>query len=239
MPQWPGVWIAQSRLGGPRKIGALGVHLSRWYTRHGFALNVSPNLAHFELIVPCGIREAGVTSMEAELGRRVPISEVEDVLARTFGQVFESGLTPGAVQARTVSVVVHRNNQVLALQRTPARGGFWQPVTGKLEAGESPQAAAQRELLEETSLAVPVRSLDYVHAFAQRETQPPRLIEETAFAAQAPAGFTARLDPAEHQALEWLSPEEAIARFPWPGLQEAVRRTTQPVHPESSRGTGY
>ncbi|MBS1148738.1 MAG: lipB [Myxococcaceae bacterium] len=224
MPQWPGVWLAQSRLGGPRKIAALGVHLSRWYTRHGFALNVSPNLAHFELIVPCGIREAGVTSMEAELGRQVPIAEVEAVLVQAFGQVFETPMEPAQPGLRTVSVVVHRDQRILALQRTEARGGFWQPVTGRIEAGESPEAAAQRELAEETGLTAPVRPLDYVHAFAQRETQPPRLIEETAFSAEAPAGFVPRLDPAEHRAFEWVEREEAIARFPYEGLKEAVRR---------------
>ena len=64
--KWPGVWVEQSRHGGPRKICAIGVHLSRWYTKHGFALNVEPNLSHFELIVPCGIKEAGVTSMAVE-----------------------------------------------------------------------------------------------------------------------------------------------------------------------------
>ncbi len=224
MPQWPGVWLENSKLGGPRKIGALGVHLSRWYTRHGFALNVSPNLAHFELIVPCGIREAGVTSMEAELGRKVPIAEVEVVLSTTFGRVFESELTVGVPGLRTVSVLVHRKNFVLALHRTAARGGFWQPVTGKIDPGETEVAAAQRELSEETWLTAKVRPLDYVHTFAQRDTQPPRVIEETAFAVEAPEGFEPRLDPSEHQAFEWITREEAIARFPFEGLRESVRR---------------
>ena len=225
MPQWPGVWVAPSRLGGPRKIGALGVHLSRWYTRHGFALNVSPNLAHFELIVPCGIREAGVTSMEAELGHKVPLPQVEAALVQAFAQVFEVEVVEGAVALQTVAVVVHRNKRILALQRTEARGGFWQPVTGRLEAGESALAAAQRELLEETGLTARVRPLGYVHAFAQRDTQPPRLIEETAFAVEAPDDFVARLDPAEHQQQQWLAPDEAIARFPYEGLKEAARRS--------------
>jgi hypothetical protein len=63
-----------------------------------------------------------------------------------------------------------------------------------------------------------------VHAFAQRQTQPPRLIEETAFAVEAPPDFTAQLDPAEHQRMEWISRGEALARFPYEGLREAVRR---------------
>lgn len=224
MPQWPGVWLAESKLGGPRKIGALGVHLSRWYTRHGFALNVSPNLEHFELIVPCGIREAGVTSMEAELGRKVPIAEVEDVLARTFGEVFGSPMLEAPAPLRTVSVVVHRGGSVLALRRTEARGDFWQPVTGKIDAGETAEHAAQRELSEETWLTAKVRSLDYVHAFALRETQPPVLVQETAFAAEAPESFEPRLDPSEHQDFEWLPRVEALERFAFEGLKEAVRR---------------
>lgn len=224
MPQWPGVWIEQSRLGGPRKIAALGVHLSRWYTRHGFALNVFPNLDHFSLIVPCGIKEAGVTSMQAELGRRIPLAEVEEVLVRSFGEVFASQMTPQEPGLRTVAIVVHRKDSILALRRTEARGGFWQPVTGKIEAGESAATAASRELLEETGLRGKPVPLDYVHAFAARETQPPVLIEETGFAIEAPAGFVPRICAVEHQAFEWIAKDEALARFPFEGLREAVRR---------------
>ena len=75
------------------KIGAIGVRLSRWVTMHGFAFNVRPDLAHFALIVPCGIREYGVTSLE-DLGFEAPA--VEDVAARAaehFGAVFDAPLT--------------------------------------------------------------------------------------------------------------------------------------------------
>jgi lipoate-protein ligase B len=100
--KWPGVWTKG------RKIAALGVHLSRWYTRHGFALNVQPNLQHFELIVPCGIREAGVTSMTQELGRPIFAEEVEPLVAQKFAEVFEQPLTPAPEPLRTVSVVVRQ-----------------------------------------------------------------------------------------------------------------------------------
>jgi lipoyl(octanoyl) transferase len=84
--KWPGVWLENPA----RKIAAIGVHLSRWYTKHGFALNVNTNLSHFNTIVPCGITEGTVTSMQQELGREVKMSEVEYRIVFHFEQVFEA-----------------------------------------------------------------------------------------------------------------------------------------------------
>jgi lipoyl(octanoyl) transferase len=81
-----GTWV------GPRKIGAVGVRISRWVTMHGFALNVSTDLSHFDVIVPCGIRDRGVTSLEAELGREVPMDEVLARLEQHFGDIFDADL---------------------------------------------------------------------------------------------------------------------------------------------------
>jgi len=70
------------------KIAAIGVRISRWITSHGFALNVATDLRHFRLIVPCGIADRGVTSIERVLGRKVPMRDVEDAVVRAFGKVF-------------------------------------------------------------------------------------------------------------------------------------------------------
>ncbi|MDP2271109.1 MAG: lipoyl(octanoyl) transferase LipB [Archangium sp.] len=225
--QWPGVWVAESRRGGPRKIAALGVHLSRWYTKHGFALNVRTDLSHFELIVPCGIREAGVTSMRDELERDVPVFEVEDRIVHHFREVFDCEVTAAEEPRRTVSVVVTREDgRVLLLERTAARGGFWQPVTGRVEAGESPLQAAQRELMEETGLESVVVPLDYEHCFPFGEGRPPQVFRETAFMAKARGEV--RIDPGEHSACGWFTREEAIAKVPHAGLARAIAMSARP-----------
>jgi len=74
---------------GAEKIGAIGVRISRWITSHGFAFNVSTDLDHFRLIVPCGISDRGVTSLEKVTGRPARIDEVEDAVIGCFGETFE------------------------------------------------------------------------------------------------------------------------------------------------------
>jgi lipoyl(octanoyl) transferase len=78
-----GTWI------GGEKIGAIGVRISRWVTSHGFAFNVNTNLQHFQLIVPCGIAEHGVTSLARTIGREPPLHEVEERLVDHFARVFD------------------------------------------------------------------------------------------------------------------------------------------------------
>lgn len=77
-----GVWV------GEEKLAAIGVRVSRWVTMHGFAFNVTTDLAYFRLIVPCGITDHGVTSLEKLLGRSVEIADVAQSVTRHFGQVF-------------------------------------------------------------------------------------------------------------------------------------------------------
>lgn len=87
-----GVWITAEG-GNERKICAMGIRCSRWVTMHGFALNVAPELDHFSMIVPCGIQDRGVTSMQMELLQLVDRREVEDAIVRHFAEVFVSDIT--------------------------------------------------------------------------------------------------------------------------------------------------
>jgi lipoyl(octanoyl) transferase len=82
-----GVWLG---VGTPfaRKICALGVRTSRWVTMHGFALNVNANLGYFDNIIPCGIKGKAVTSMEAELGQKIPLEEVKEKILNYFTELF-------------------------------------------------------------------------------------------------------------------------------------------------------
>jgi lipoyl(octanoyl) transferase len=71
------------------KIGAIGVRISRWITSHGFAFNVNTRLEDFQLIVPCGIADRGVTSLRKLIGTEVSMEEVEDRIIRRFAEVFD------------------------------------------------------------------------------------------------------------------------------------------------------
>jgi lipoyl(octanoyl) transferase len=79
-----GVWIQDAR--GDRKIAAIGIRVAKGTTMHGFALNVNPDLAAFRQIVPCGIADADVTSLEMELGRTITIDEVAPLIERHVSQ---------------------------------------------------------------------------------------------------------------------------------------------------------
>jgi lipoyl(octanoyl) transferase len=88
-----GVWIDGDKPGKARKICAMGVKTSRWVTLHGLALNVNADLNYFSYIVPCGISDKAVTSMEKELGRTINMEEVKKSLLKNFITVFGAVLS--------------------------------------------------------------------------------------------------------------------------------------------------
>jgi lipoyl(octanoyl) transferase len=89
-----GIWV------GDEKLGAIGVRIAKWITSHGFAFNVTTELSHFGLIVPCGIADKGVTSLEKLLHRAVAMADVEEAAAGAFAAVFDCSI------ANTVAATV-------------------------------------------------------------------------------------------------------------------------------------
>jgi len=87
-----GVWIDTEIKGRERKICAIGIKCSRWVTMHGFAFNVNTDLSYFGNIVPCGIVNKQVTSLEKELGRKVEMNEVKEKAKKHFEEVFNTQL---------------------------------------------------------------------------------------------------------------------------------------------------
>ncbi len=83
-----GVWIEPGNKGKERKICAMGIRCSRWITMHGFALNVNTDLSYFENIIPCGIQNKQVTSIEKELNKKIDIEEVKKKLRNNFSEIF-------------------------------------------------------------------------------------------------------------------------------------------------------
>jgi lipoyl(octanoyl) transferase len=94
---YSGVWV------GEEKICAMGIHVRRWVTMHGFALNVSTDLSYFGRIIPCGIFERGVTSLQEILGREVEPAAVEAAIIRSWATVFQT-----AVHERALSDVLRQ-----------------------------------------------------------------------------------------------------------------------------------
>lgn len=95
-----GVWV------GETKLVAMGVHISRWVTSHGFAFNVNTDLGYFERIVPCGLPDKGVTSLEKLLARRVQMEDAAERVVEAFGSVFRMEMRQ-AVSAESFQSAVH------------------------------------------------------------------------------------------------------------------------------------
>jgi len=81
-----GIWVVSDQ-GKEEKIAAIGIRVRKWVTYHGIALNINPDLSHFEGIVPCGISQYGVTSLK-KLGITIPMNEIDDILKQEFEKIF-------------------------------------------------------------------------------------------------------------------------------------------------------
>jgi lipoyl(octanoyl) transferase len=102
LPGFSGAWVRHP-VRGPEKIAAIGVRIARWITSHGFALNVNTDLEFFNLIVPCGISDRGVTSLQAVTGMPIEMAVVEDAVARHFAAVFSRVASTAAITDATPS----------------------------------------------------------------------------------------------------------------------------------------
>ncbi len=111
-----GIWVVNAA--GEEKLAALGVHLSRWVTSHGFAYNVATDLRYFDLIVPCGIAGKRATSLERVLDRAVSSEEVRPRLIAHFGEVFEREMIPVPRAALEETLENHAAALASATQQT-------------------------------------------------------------------------------------------------------------------------
>jgi lipoyl(octanoyl) transferase len=111
-----GVWTDSEA-----KLAAIGIHISRFVTSHGFALNVNADLSYFDLIIPCGITTKPVTSMQQQLGRALDLNAVAESISRNFGVVFQSQIlwvdTLDALLGRTVGVPMQVPTELRQLHR--------------------------------------------------------------------------------------------------------------------------
>ena len=222
-----GIWV------GSNKIAAIGVRIARWVTSHGWALNVSTNLEHFRLITPCGIHGMGVTSIEREVGRDVPVDEVRAVLSAKFAEIFQRELVPRRETIRLIKVLPYDGDRVLLLHRRPERGNNWQPVTGTIEEGETPLEGARRELREETGQTREPEALDLTQSFMiesqfLRSQHPaPIIASEIAYAAALDSRAPIQLDALEHDEYGWFTFADAYERIRWTDDREALERLQQ------------
>ena len=229
---FPGVWVETPR--GPEKLGALGIHLKRWIPTHGIAFNVRPNLAHFRWITPCGITDKGVCSLQSLLGEAAPTwdqaaARLRGHLAATLS-LEDQSTTPCS---QSVSALTWRKGtegpEILVMLRQPDQGLWWSSVTGMIEPGETPEAAACRELFEETGLSGRLSPLDLTHAFwldprlVNLPGGEPRFNQETCFQVEVPPQAHVALAPEEHSQYRWCTFAQARELVRWEGAQASLR----------------
>ena len=233
LPGAPGIWVETPR--GPEKLGAIGLHLSRWISTHGIAFNVRPNLDHFRWITPCGFTDKGVCSLASLLGDGAPTwEEAADFLQGHLIHYLALDLQPVQPPTRSVSALTWRRGvagpEILMMLRVPEHGFWWQSVTGMMEPGETPEETAHRELQEETGLRGSLRSLDFAHTFWVDPAilgfpeGEPRFNTEICFAMEVSRDAEVVLAPDEHTEYLWCSLDEAHERMRWEGSKAALAR---------------
>lgn len=126
------------------------------------------------------------------------------------------------MRTHEVAIVVHRGGEFLVLLRAPERGGYWHLPSGGVEAGETAERAAARELVEETGLRAALTRLDVELAYEAAHGR----IQVDAFSASAPDGWEPVLDE-EHVALRWLPLEDALALLAFPEPRDAMREAAR------------
>ena len=229
---FPGVWVDTER--GWEKLGALGIHLKRWISTHGIAFNVDPELHHFRWITPCGITDKGVCSLASLLGEAAPTwAQAASRLEHHIMEVLAFTPQPVEPSSHSVSALTWRRGktepEVLMMLRQPDQGLWWSSVTGLVEPGESPEAAAHRELQEETGLTGTLSALDFSHTFwvdpilLGLPAGEPRFNTETCFHMEVAPDAEVDLALAEHSEYRWCGLDEAHTLMRWDGSKAAVK----------------
>ncbi len=119
IPGWTGVWVntpttASGGVAAEEKLAAIGVHLSRWVTSHGFAYNVATDLRFFDLIVPCGISERRATSLAQLLGKELDPKIVSARITGRLGEVFSLDMQPRDLSSLESALQAHEERQLVA-----------------------------------------------------------------------------------------------------------------------------
>ena len=238
---FPGIWVETPR--GLEKLGALGLHLNRWITTHGIAFNVDPDLAHFRWITPCGITDKGVCSLKSLLGEAAPSwAQAADRLQAHLAELLALAPQPVKPPSRSVSALTWRQGsdgpELLVMLRQPDQGLWWSSVTGMLEPGETPEAAAHRELLEETGLTGTLHPLGFTHSFWMDPrilglpAGEPRFNTELCYHLEVAPDAEVHLALNEHSEYRWCGFEEAYDLMMWEGSKAALallgRKLCQP-----------